>query len=374
MLKIAIVLGTRPEVIKLAPVLRELKKHTRAVKCILIFTGQHREIANQTAEVFSMKADYFLNVMKDNQRLGDLSSRLMVKISRILGKEKPDLLLVQGDTTSAMISTLAAFYKKVKIGHIEAGLRTYEKYNPFPEEVNRRLISVLADLHFAPTKNAYDNLIKEGIDKRKIFITGNTIVDSLLKILREIRKRDKTAKNNGTKFVVVTIHRRESFGKPITDICEALKELARIRKDIEISIPVHPNPSVKKTILSMLSGIRNIKLTEPIGYNEFIEMIVKADLILTDSGGVVEEAVSLKKPVLILRRFTERPESVASGIAKLIGTDKKKIIKHVCQHLNRRARVPQTGHIKSPFGDGMAAKRISKVILGLNNKSGKIKL
>lgn len=366
MKKILFVFGTRPEAIKMAPVIETVKKYPNKLKSVLCITGQHNELLRQVLRVFKIKPDYDLNIMKDNQTLFDSSSKILLELEKVLKKERPELVLVQGDTTTAFIASLAAFYLKIKVGHIEAGLRSYDKFHPFPEEINRRCVDVLADLYFAPTKIAKENLIKEGISTSRIFVTGNTIVDALNMVTPEIDKisikkiiRDIDTKK---KIILVTAHRRENFGNGLRNIAIALKRLEESNKDIEIIFPVHPNPNVINSVKTILTCCNSrIHLVKPLDYFSFLRVLKSSYLILSDSGGVQEEAPTFNKPVLILRKVTERPEILQCGLGKLVGTDKNLIFKEAQKILNKHA---QNGKkIKNPFGDGLASARIVKTVI-----------
>jgi UDP-N-acetylglucosamine 2-epimerase (non-hydrolysing) len=365
-LKIMTIMGTRPEVIKLAPVVAELAKHKKEIISKVVLTGQHRKMVEPFIDLFKIKPDYDLNIMLKNQTLVDVTSRCLIRLSNVLANEKPDLILVQGDTTTAFISSLAAFYLKIPTGHVEAGLRTFDKYRPFPEEINRQLLSVVADIHFAPTKRAEENLLREKIDPKRIFLTGNTVIDSLY----SIAKRKISIKNNllnkidfkHKKLILVTAHRRESFGEPFKEICKAISEIAKI-KDVEIIYPVHLNPSVQKPVKEILQGQKNIHLLKPLDYETFVFLLQNCYFVLSDSGGVQEEAPAFKKPILVMREVTERQEGVEAGVAKLIGMDSKRIVKEVKQLLTSEATYKNMSKASNPYGDGTAAEKIVKAIL-----------
>lgn len=367
--KIILVFGTRPEAIKMAPIIKELQKHREYFKTIICITAQHREILEEVLGLFAIKPDYDLNVMQDNQSLFDVTTKILLKIKKVLETERPDLVMVQGDTTTTFSSSLASFYLKIPLAHIEAGLRTTDKYQPFPEEINRRLTSHLADLHFVPTKQAKENLIKEGISEKFIFLTGNTVVDSLFYILREIKKRKIKDKfsflNSNRKLILVTAHRRENFGKPLKNICLALKKIVERNKDIEIVYPVHPNPNVYNVVTNILKNTERIHLIRPLDYFSFVYLMSKSYLILTDSGGIQEEAPSLRKPILIMREKTERPEVIESGAAKLAGTDVNYIVKNSERLLRNKNYYQKMSSAINPFGDGRAAQRIIRILRNL---------
>jgi len=409
--KVLVVMGTRPEVIKLAPVVEALKrpqkaspgraatvrKHEAGFKTVICLTGQHREMVEPFLKIFRLKPDYDLRVMVPNQHLGELTGRVLTGMKKILEAEKPDWLLVQGDTTSAMAAAMAAFYQRVKIGHVEAGLRTDDKYNPFPEEINRRLISHLADIHFAPTELARKNLLTEGIRPERIYVTGNTVVDALKMILQRtsLSSRNKVAGRTGElicireivetgpekrelagraaeesnlkqikKLILVTAHRRESFGQGMEGICQAILQIVEQVKEAEVIFPVHLNPAVRKTVLSRLRGRERIHLLEPVDYVTFVHLMKRASLILTDSGGIQEEAPSLGAPVVAMRETTERPEAIKAGVAWLAGTRPEKITGLAVRLLKKvesgefRRRLSR----RNPFGDGRAALRIRRLL------------
>ncbi len=365
-IKIITIFGTRPETIKLAPVVKEFERHPKQIISKVLATAQHRHMMDPFVKTFNIKTDYDLDVMTSNQTLFDVSTRTLQRIEDIFIKEKPHLVLVQGDTTTAFIASLAAYYLKIPVGHVEAGLRTQNKYSPFPEEMNRRLVGAIADLHLPPTQTAKQNLLKEGINSKNIFVTGNTVIDALFLILKRpfvfmqpvLRRMDFKNK----KVILVTAHRRESFGKPLQEIFKAIRQIAN-NPDVEIVYPVHLNPNVKKAADEILSGIKNIHLIEPLDYISFVHLMSKSYLILTDSGGVQEEGPSLGKPVLVLRNVTERPEGIKAGVAILVGTNRKKIISTVSKLLGSRAVYQKMAKAKNPYGDGKAAQRIVKIIL-----------
>lgn len=365
-LKVITVLGTRPEVIKLAPVIEQLGKFKSKIISKVVLTGQHRRMVDQFLNLFQIRPDYDLNIMLKNQTLFDVSSRCIQRLARILEKDKPDLLLVEGDTTTAFISSLCAFYLKIPVGHVEAGLRTYDKYRPFPEEINRRLISVVSDLHFAPTQKAKENLLKEGFAPKNIFVTGNTVIDALYAIAkRKLRIKDERLKKidfKNKKVILVTAHRRESFGGPLLAICQALREISKF-KDVEIIYPVHLNPNVQKPVYKMLKNRKNIHLLEPLDYESFVYVLKGCYLVLTDSGGVQEEAPAFGKPILVMREVTERPEGVKAGIARLVGMKSKKIVSETKKLIFSKAAYNKMAKAVNPYGDGHAAERIVRAII-----------
>ncbi|MCS7257971.1 MAG: UDP-N-acetylglucosamine 2-epimerase (non-hydrolyzing) [candidate division WOR-3 bacterium] len=370
-MRVLFIFGTRPEAIKLAPVIKEFQKQLDYFEIKICVTAQHREMLDQVLEVFKITPDYDLNIMEENQTLFATSIRVLQKLQLLLKKIKPDLIFVQGDTTTAFISALSGFYLKIPIAHVEAGLRTYDKYAPFPEEINRRLITQLADYHFAPTKIAYKALVKEGIAPSRILITGNTVIDALLLALKLnphynhpiLKKTLKTSK-----IILVTAHRRESFGKPFENICQALKTIAENHKNVEIIYPVHPNPNIRKPAYKFLNGIDRIHLIPPQDYLSFATLMKASYIILTDSGGIQEEAPALKKPVLILREKTERPEAIAAGTAKLVGTIPEEIVKATNLLLHSQRAYQKMAKARNPFGDGKASKRIVNYFVKLIDK------
>ena len=365
-LKVMTVFGTRPEAIKLAPVIKELERRPGRFISKVCVTAQHREMLDPFLKIFDIKPDYDLNVMKPNQSLFDVTIAVLSKLEPILRKEDPDIVLVQGDTTTAFVAALAAFYFKIKIGHVEAGLRTADKYNPFPEEINRRLISHLADLHFAPTERARANLLAEGIPDEHIFVTGNTVVDALSMIPERTKGQallPKLPLHPGRKVILVTAHRRENFGQGLANICQALKRIVEQAPDVEVVYPVHLNPNVRFTVEHTLKGVERIHLVQPLDYVAFVHLMSGAYLILTDSGGIQEEAPSLGKPVLVMRRTTERPEAIEAGAAKLVGTDPDVIAQETLRLLEDKEAYARMSFVSNPFGDGHAAEHIVDVLL-----------
>jgi UDP-N-acetylglucosamine 2-epimerase (non-hydrolysing) len=360
MIKVMTVFGTRPEAIKMAPVIKELKK-SEYIDNVNVFTGQHKEMVENLLKYFEIEPDYNLDIMKDRQGLVDITTRAMLRLDPIIKDEKPDILLVQGDTTTAFIAALDAFYNKVKVGHVEAGLRSWDKYQPFPEEINRKLVGVVADLNFAPTLTSKENLLKENVDKNSIYVTGNTVIDSLFKIVEVPEPESVKELSDG--LILVTAHRRENWGKPLESIVKGLKKLADTFKDRIFVYPVHLNPVVREIVFSKLKGIDNFILTEPKNYVEFSHLMKKAYLIITDSGGVQEEGPSFGKPVLVLRNTTERPEAVNAGTVKLIGTDSQNVFEEARNLLTNKEEYDKMANAVNPYGDGNAAKRIVNNIL-----------
>jgi UDP-N-acetylglucosamine 2-epimerase (non-hydrolysing) len=364
-MKIAIVFGTRPEAIKMAPIVKECEK--RKLDFITIVTAQHREMLDQKLEVFGIVPDYDLDIMQANQDLFYVTSSVINEMKPILLREKPDVILVQGDTTTTFATSLAAFYLKIPVGHVEAGLRTWNKYNPFPEEINRQLTTRLADFHFAPTEWSQKNLLNEGVDKAKIFITGNTVIDALLMIVDPNYQFEDNVLNGidyiNRKVILLTSHRRENFGEPMRQTFSACKHLVETNADVELVYPVHPNPNVQKMANEVFKGVSRVHLIEPLDYRPFIQLMNKAYLIMTDSGGVQEEAPTLGKPVLVLRKTTERPEAIEVGTAKLVGTDKDVIIGEAQKLLSDKAAYVEMSTKANPYGDGKAAERIVNIVL-----------
>lgn len=361
--RVLISFGTRPEAIKLAPVINELRKYPDRFSPVVVVTAQHRQMLDQVLDVFDIRPDYDLNVMTNGQSLSDIVVKTLKRLGPVLSKENPHFLVVQGDASSAFASALAGYYHKVPIGHVEAGLRTYDKYSPFPEEVNRRFITVVADLHFAPTPRARENLIAEGVDCSKIHVTGNTVIDALKQILKARRGHVlPVSLANKSRLLLVTLHRRESFGVPLQGICRALITIVDRNSDVTMVLPVHPNPQIRRTVQEMLGGNERIRLIEPLAYPDFITLMRQAYIILTDSGGIQEEAPMLGKPVVILREKTERLEAVEYGTAVLAGTAPERIVQVTERILNNPHYYRQMVRRCAVFGDGRAARRICKII------------
>ena len=363
------VFGTRPEAIKLAPIIQLLEKDSR-FESFMVVTGQHREMLDQVLSLFNLHPDEDLNLMTDDQSLAQLTATIFSNLDPLLEKYHPDWVIVQGDTTTAMTAAIAAYYRRIKVTHIEAGLRTGDKWQPFPEEVNRRIIGTIADLHFAPTDLAWRNLVNEGISKDDVKVTGNTIIDALNQVIQlpippqiEGLLREKDILSGKKDLVVVTAHRRENFGEPIRDICAAIKSLAqKFHDQIEIVYPVHLNPNIQKPVNELLSGIANVTLLPPLEYLPLVHLFKNARLILTDSGGIQEEATGLGKPCLVLREVTERPEGVEAGVLKLVGTDPARIVKEASLLLTDKAAYEKIAHVANPYGDGKAAPRIVQIL------------
>lgn len=366
-IKIAFIFGTRPESIKMYPLINEVKKYPQWIEPLIILTAQHREMLDQMINLFQIKPDIDLNIMEHGQSLSQINSSALQKLEKTFKEMKPDLVLVQGDTTTTFSGALAAFYQKIKIGHIEAGLRTFKKYYPFPEEINRRLTTVLADYHFTPTPLASKALIAEGIPEENIFITGNTVIDALLLMQKDGFQFQDPRINNlifqNRRILLITSHRRENWGTPLKEVCQALIEIVEKEENIAILFPVHKNPVIRDIVSRYLQGRENIILLEPLDYHQMANLMALATIILTDSGGIQEEAPALGKPVLVLRTETERPEVVSLGAAKLVGTDRSLICKEVQMLLGNRDYYDRMIMQKSPYGDGLAAKRIIQYLL-----------
>jgi len=359
-----VVFGTRPEAIKLAPVLRELAR--RGVEHRVCVTAQHRELLDPLLEFFEIPVDYDLGVMEPDQDLFHVTAETLRRLKGVLRREKPDLLLVQGDTTTCLAAALAAFYERVPVAHVEAGLRTHDPDCPYPEEMNRRLTDHLARWLFAPTPHAARNLRAEGLDEDRIFVTGNTAVDALLWALQDERFRSVPPPLGAPKdrrWVLVTAHRRESFSRGLPRICEALRALVERHPDVEVVYPVHPNPNVQGIVRRRLERVERVRLLEPLGYLPFLKLMAQAALILTDSGGIQEEAPSLGVPVLVLRERTERPEGLEAGVAKLVGTDPERIVEEASRLLTNPEERARMTRAKNPYGDGKAAERIVEILL-----------
>ena len=364
--KIMPIVGTRPEAIKVAPVIHELAKHPDLFSVIPVVTGQHREMLDQVLEVFDITPQYDLNIMSKNQTLTQVTQKAMGGIHDLIQQHRPDMLLAQGDTTTVFSAALMSFYERIPFGHIEAGLRTYNNYDPFPEEINRRLTAPLTELHFAPTKTAENHLLSEKISPKNIFVTGNTVIDALLYILDKEDPNEKKLLESlditPKKFILVTAHRRESFGEPFINICNGLKLVAEAYPDYKIVYPVHLNPNVQKPVHEILGGLPNVVLTQPLDYFRFVHLMKHAHLILTDSGGIQEEAPSLGIPVLVLREVTERPEAVEAGTVRIVGTHPQNIFGEVKRLMDEDDAYAQMARAINPYGDGNSSYRIVDII------------
>lgn len=373
MKKVLLIFGTRPEAIKMAPLVKEFEKHSDIISKVCV-TAQHREMLDQVLEIFDIEPDFDLNIMKDGQDLYDITSRVLIGLRDVFCEFKPDIVLVHGDTATCISASLAAFYGRIKVGHIEAGLRTGDIYSPWPEEANRQITGVLANYHFAPTSTSKENLLKENKKLDDIIVTGNTVIDALFLALDKIENnKDLKSKvinsinsqyklNINRKIVLVTGHRRENFGNGFINICEALKTIALNNPNIDIVYPVHLNPNVQKPVKDILSNTSNVYLINPLQYEQFIYMMNKSYFIITDSGGVQEEAPSLGKPVLVMRNTTERPEAVKAGTVKLVGTNKENIIKEAQKLLDDKIEYERMSKAHNPYGDGNACKKIVNFI------------
>ena len=373
MKKIMTVFGTRPEAIKMAPLVKALE-YDAELEPMIVVTAQHREMLDSVLHTFNIKPHYDLNIMKEGQTLSDITSRAMTKLEDVIKKERPDMVLVHGDTTTTFSGALAAFYNKVAIGHVEAGLRTRHKYAPFPEEVNRQMVSNLADIHFAPTKGAANNLLQENKSPDSIIITGNTAIDTLELTIQKEYTSDIIRKHQGKRIILLTVHRRENVGQPMIDIYKAMRKIVDEYEDIVIVSPLHLNPKVRELAYEYLGEHERIELIEPLDVVDFHNFANKAYLILTDSGGIQEEAPSLNKPVLVLRDVTERPEGVTAGTLKVVGTDFDNVFKSTTEILENQMIYDQMALTQNPYGDGNASLRICESIkyyFGLTSKMPK---
>jgi UDP-N-acetylglucosamine 2-epimerase (non-hydrolysing) len=360
--KILVVFGTRPEAIKVAPVIKALENDPDRFTVITCVTGQHREMLEEMLRAFDLRPQIDLRLMQHQQSLHDLTARAMSRVSEVLAEVRPDFTLVQGDTTTAMTAAMASFYARVPVGHVEAGLRTSDRFNPFPEEINRRIIGTIADLHFAPTRSAARALLAEGIPSRDIFVTGNTVIDALHMTAARASVGNDPRFGDRERYILVTAHRRESFGEPIRRICEALRRIAARHPDVGIVYPVHPNPEIRVPVCELLQHVEGVQLLEPLGYLDFVDCLRRAHLVVTDSGGVQEEAPALGKPVLVVRETTERPEAVEAGVARLVGTQVARIVDGVEELLTVPEVYARMARATNPFGDGRASARIARAL------------
>lgn len=383
MKKVMLVFGTRPEAIKMAPLVKEFQKQPKRVETVVCLTGQHREMLDQVLKIFDIKPDYDLNIMKQGQDLYDVTARVLTGMRDVLKEVKPDVVLVHGDTTTSTAAALAAFYQQIPVGHVEAGLRTHNIYSPWPEEMNRLLTGRLATYHFSPTPLSRNNLIKESVDDRNIIITGNTVIDALYWVVDKIKNNkeldneledilskagyDVNRLNNGKKLVLITGHRRENFGDGFINMCTAIKDLTVKYPDLDFVYPMHLNPNVRKPIHEVfgenLSGLKNMFFIEPLEYLSFVYLMEKSSIVLTDSGGIQEEAPGLGKPVLVMRDTTERPEALDAGTVKLVGTDYNKIVNEVSSLIDDKAAYEKMSKAVNPYGDGLACGRIVNALL-----------
>jgi UDP-N-acetylglucosamine 2-epimerase (non-hydrolysing) len=371
MKKILIVFGTRPEAIKMAPLVKEFENHREAFLTKVCITAQHREMLDQVLNIFKIQPDYDLNIMKAGQDLYDITSRVLLGMRDVLSEFKPDLVLVHGDTTTSMAAALSAFYQQIPVGHIEAGLRTGNIFAPWPEEMNRMLTRCLTHFHFSPTQTSKQNLLKENVREEQIIVTGNTVIDALHMVLKRIHSDDSLQNeirlliqdkgyrmNDKRKCILITGHRRENFGDGFINICSAIKEIAGRYPDFDLVYPVHLNPNVQKPVYELLNGLNNVFLIDPLEYLPFIYLMENSHIVLTDSGGIQEEAPGLGKPVLVMRDTTERPEAVEAGTVKLVGTNKEKIVKEICLLIDNPDYYEAMSKANNPYGDGKAVKRI----------------
>jgi UDP-N-acetylglucosamine 2-epimerase (non-hydrolysing) len=383
MKKVMLVFGTRPEAIKMAPLVKEFQKQPKRIETVVCVTGQHREMLDQVLKIFDIKPDYDLNIMKQGQDLYDVTARVLTGMRDVLKEVKPDVVLVHGDTTTSTAAALAAFYQQIPVGHVEAGLRTHNIYSPWPEEMNRLLTGRLATYHFSPTPLSRNNLIKESVDDRNIIITGNTVIDALYWVVDKIKNNkeldneledilskagyDVNRLNNGKKLVLITGHRRENFGDGFINMCTAIKDLTVKYPDLDFVYPMHLNPNVRKPIHEVfgenLSGLKNMFFIEPLEYLSFVYLMEKSSIVLTDSGGIQEEAPGLGKPVLVMRDTTERPEALDAGTVKLVGTDYNKIVNEVSSLIDDKAAYEKMSKAVNPYGDGLACGRIVNALL-----------
>ena len=374
MKKVLLVFGTRPEAIKMAPLVEEFQKDRVNFETKVCVTAQHRQMLDQVLDMFDIIPEYDLNLMKPGQDLYDITSNVLLGMKDVLSDFEPDVVLVHGDTTTTSATSLAAFYQKIKVGHVEAGLRTHDIYSPWPEEANRQITGVLANYHFAPTQTSQDNLLRENKDAKNIIVTGNTVIDALFLALEKIENDERLKKqieesintqykiDSSKKLILVTGHRRENFGQGFINICEALKTLALDNEDIDIVYPVHLNPNVQKPVKEILSSVNNVYLIEPLQYESFLYLMNKSYFIITDSGGVQEEAPSLGKPVLVMRDTTERPEALEAGTVNLVGTNPNKIIEKAQKLLDDKMEYEKMSQAHNPYGDGKACKKIVNFI------------
>lgn len=356
------IFGTRPEAIKMAPLVLELKKRSDEFESIVTVTAQHRQMLDQVLDIFQIKPDYDLNIMKDRQTLVDITTRVLERLDWVMKEVQPDIVLVHGDTTTTFVGSLAAFYNQIKVGHVEAGLRTWNKFSPYPEEMNRQLTGVLSDLHFAPTKKAAENLLNENKNEDAIFITGNTAIDALKTTVKEEYDHEVLRKIGSSRLILLTAHRRENLGEPMRNMFKAIKRLVEEHEDIQVVYPVHLNPAVREVANEVLNNDPRIHLIEPLDVIDFHNFAARSYMILTDSGGVQEEAPSLGVPVLVLRDTTERPEGIEAGTLKLAGTDEETIYQLAKELLTDREAYEKMAKAANPYGDGQASRRIADAI------------
>lgn len=365
-MKVMSIFGTRPEAVKMCPLVNELKNYP-GVESLVCVTAQHRQMLDQVLRLFDVKPDYDLNIMRDRQTLTGITVRVLEGLESVMNEAKPDIVLVHGDTSTSFVGGLAAFYHQIRVGHVEAGLRTYDKYSPFPEEMNRRLTGSLADLHFSPTVSNKKNLLREGVLEETIFITGNTVIDALKTTVREDYRFADPALQKidfaGKRVIVMTAHRRENLGEPLENICRAVRRIAENNSDVYVVYPVHLNPRVRETAFAILDGLPNVLLCDPMDVEELHNLMARCYMLLTDSGGIQEEAPALGKPVLVLRNETERPEAVEAGTVKIAGTEEETIYKMTDTLLHDRIEYNKMAQAANPYGDGLASRRTAEAIL-----------
>lgn len=371
-IKVMTIFGTRPEAIKMAPLVKELEKNNDKIESLVCVTAQHRQMLDQVLEIFDIKPDYDLNIMKDRQTLLSITTRGLEGLDTVMKEAKPDIVLVHGDTSTTFVGSLAAFYNQIMVGHVEAGLRTYDKYSPYPEEVNRRLTGVIADMHFAPTERNKSNLLKENVSEDTIYITGNTVIDALKTTVRaDYEFKDETLSKmdwEGKKVIVMTAHRRENLGEPLKNICRAVKRIVQEFDDVEVVYPVHMNPAVREVAYEILGNLDRVKLIEPVNADELHNAISRGYMVMTDSGGLQEEAPSLGKPVLVMRNETERPEAVDAGTVKIAGVNEDVIYGMAKELICDKDAYLKMAKAVNPYGDGFASERIVKAIIEKFNK------
>ena len=368
-MRILTIIGTRPEAVKMAPVIKQLAK-SENLENFVCSTGQHREMLTQMLDLFDIRPDIELDIMKPNQTPTYVAARVLEKLDDVLADLEPDWVLAQGDTTTTMAATIAAHYRRVKVAHVEAGLRTYDRANPFPEEMNRVIADHASDLHFAPTERAKANLVREGISTDSIYVTGNTVIDALFYVANRPAPPELEIYGGAKRLIFVTAHRRENHGQPLINICNALAELAACRDDVHVVYAVHRNPNVREVVYELLANHEGISLVPPLDYLPMVHMMNRSFLILTDSGGVQEEAPALGKPVLVLRETTERPEAIEAGVARLVGTDSETIVGEAGRLLDDKTLYEQMSRAVNPFGDGRAAERIVARLTGIDPAGG----
>ncbi|MED1740710.1 UDP-N-acetylglucosamine 2-epimerase (non-hydrolyzing) [Bacillus swezeyi] len=362
-IKVMTIFGTRPEAIKMAPLVLELNKYPDHIESLVTVTAQHRQMLDQVLKAFGIQPDFDLNIMKDRQTLADITTRALTKLNELLIAEKPDVVLVHGDTTTTFVGSLAAFYNQISVGHVEAGLRTRNKYSPFPEEINRQITGVIADLHFAPTEKSKQNLLEENKDPAQIYVTGNTAIDALRTTVRDDYQHEVLDQLGDDRMILLTAHRRENIGEPMENMFRAIKRIVEEHEDVQVVYPVHLNPVVRETAEQILGSLDRVHLIEPLEVIDFHNFASKSHLILTDSGGVQEEAPSLGKPVLVLRDTTERPEGIEAGTLKLAGIEEEVIYRLTKQLLTDEEEYKKMSKASNPYGDGHASKRIVEALL-----------